>query len=135
MNRLAYVGLRTHVQTLLFALVAAGLGISIAYQPLFTVIAVTVTTIILMSVLSPQWISYLLLGLSAGKIEPYFRCPFEGSLLQVVELHPYGRYQQGSESDQRNNEPCSSLQILLREVIHEYNDNQRDRNQPASCAG
>ena len=54
-----------NLTSLLVALAAVGLGISISYQPLYTAIAVAGMAVILLSVLSPQKTSYLLLILSA----------------------------------------------------------------------
>lgn len=66
MYRLALGGYRTaSVTAPLLALVAVGLGISTAYQPLFTAITVVGSAVLLLSVLSPQKVSYLLLILSA----------------------------------------------------------------------
>ncbi|MBB6635128.1 O-antigen ligase family protein [Cohnella thailandensis] len=73
MNKLALGGYgAAKVPPSLLVLVAAGLGISVAYQPLFTALAVVGIAVVLLTVQSPHWGGYLLLAASAVSVQYLF---------------------------------------------------------------
>lgn len=73
---------------LLCALAAAGIGISIAYQPLFASIAVIGAAVFLLSVLSPERVSYLSLVLAAVSIQYLYDAKVMG--MDLLSLHKLG---------------------------------------------
>ncbi|MBO9599928.1 MAG: O-antigen ligase family protein [Cohnella sp.] len=89
MYRLALGGYRTgNITSLLLALIAVGLGISIAYQPLFTAIALIGIAVISLAVLSPQRVSYLLLVSSAISVQYLYEGQVMG--MDLLSLHKLG---------------------------------------------
>lgn len=90
MNRLALGGYgRTNVSTaILCALAAAGIGISITYEPLFAAIAVLGAAVFLLSVISPERVSYLFLVLTAVSIQYLNEARVMG--MDLLSLHKLG---------------------------------------------
>ncbi|WP_027087606.1 O-antigen ligase family protein [Cohnella panacarvi] len=74
--------------SLLLVLVAVGLGLSIAYQPLFTAAALVGIAVLLLSVLSPERVSYMLLVSSAISVQYLYDGQVLG--LDLLSLHKLG---------------------------------------------
>ncbi len=90
MNRLALGGFgrANGAAAILYALVAAAIGISITYEPLFAAIAVIGTAVLLLSVLSPERISYVFLVLAAISIQYLNEAEVMG--MDLLSLHKLG---------------------------------------------